>query len=268
MPLMLGETTLIRPSLLAFACAYTLVLYPAGGAAAQVSASQPTHDEIVLVGDSTVAEQGGWGPGFCKHVFPAMTCTDLAANGRSTKSFIDEGLWGKALQRHARYYVVQFGHNDQKDQPALHTDPETTFKANLHRYVADIRAVGGTPILVTSLTRRNFQDGHLIVDPLEKYAAATREVAEEDSVALVDLYRLSRRLVEPMTQEQADQFDMLHHDDAKAEGATATTPDRTHLNAIGKKTFGDMMAQAIYDAVPALRSDISPPHAGSAPNSH
>jgi lysophospholipase L1-like esterase len=81
------------------------------------------HIKVVLVGDSTVAIQGGWGPGFCSHLLPEADCIDLAANGRSTKSFLDEGLWSKALDVKGQFYFIQFGHNDQKDRPALHTDP-------------------------------------------------------------------------------------------------------------------------------------------------
>lgn len=211
------------------------------------------HIKVVLVGDSTVATQGGWGPGFCSHLLPKADCIDLAVNGRSTKSFLDEGLWAKALDIRAQFYFIQFGHNDQKDRPALHTDPESTFKTNLKRYIQDIRKIGAEAVLITSLTRRNFKDGELMVDPLREYAAATREVAAEEHVPLIDLYQLSRKLIEPMTQQKADRFNMLHHEDAKAEGATATTPDRTHLNALGKQIFGDMVAEAVYMNVPALR---------------
>jgi lysophospholipase L1-like esterase len=214
------------------------------------------HIKVVLVGDSSVAPVGGWGLEFCAHLTDDADCLDSAVDGRSTKSFLDEGLWRKALDEGGQFYFIQFGHNDQKNQVILHTDPETTFKANLHRYVCDVRNIGGTPVLITSLTRRNFDNGKLIIDPLREYAAATREVATEDHVPLVDLYLLSRAIIEPMTQEQADQYDMTRHPDAKAEGATATTPDRTHLNDLGKRTFGDIVAQAAYDTVPALRRYI------------
>jgi lysophospholipase L1-like esterase len=210
------------------------------------------HIKVVLVGDSTVATEGGWGPGFCSHLLPQADCVDVAANGRSTKSFFDEGLWSQALDLHGSFYFIQFGHNDQKDRPNLHTDPESTFKTNLERYIRDVRRIGAEPVLITPLTRRNFKAGHLLVDPLREYATAAREVAAEEHVPLIDLYRLSRNLIEPMTQSEADRFNMVHHEDAKAEGATATTPDRTHLNALGKQTFGDMVAQAVYNAVPAL----------------
>jgi lysophospholipase L1-like esterase len=178
----------------------------------------------------------------------------LAKNGRSTKSFIDEGLWAKALDAHGQFYFIQFGHNDQKTFPSLHADPETTFKANLRRYVRDVRATGGTPILVTPLSRRNYEGGKLIVDPLREYAAATREAAAEDDVPLIDLYQLSRALLEPMTQQQADQFNATTHGDARAESANPTTPDRTHLNESGKRTFGDMVAQTSMEKIRALQA--------------
>lgn len=207
---------------------------------------------VVLVGDSTVALQGGWGPGFCAHLLASAKCLDLAANGRSTKSYINEGLWAKALQAHGQFYFIQFGHNDQKSLPSLHTDPKTEFKANLHRFVQDVRRIGGAPILVSSLSRRNYEDGKLIVDPLHEYAAATREVAERDHVPLIDLYRLSRALLAPMTQKQADRYDAN-----TTHGVTAPKPDRTHLNALGKRTFGDMVARAASRTVPALRPYIA-----------
>jgi lysophospholipase L1-like esterase len=203
---------------------------------------------VVLVGDSTVALQGGWGPAFCAQLISSAECIDVAVNGRSTKSFRDEGSWSKALAIKGQFYFIQFGHNDQKDPPALHTDPETTFQANLHRYVQDVRAFGATPVLITPLSRRTYKDGQLVVDPLREYAAATRAVAAEARVPLIDLYRLSRTLLERMTQEQADQFNA-----ALPAGATAAKPDRTHLNDLGKRTFGELVAREAARNVAALQ---------------
>jgi lysophospholipase L1-like esterase len=235
--------------------------------------------KVVLVGDSTVATESGWGPGFCAHLVSAANCVDLAASGRSSKSFIDEGLWEKALAERGQFYFIQFGHNDQKDSPALHTDPRTSFKVNLRQYIADVQQIHAVPVLVTPLSRRNYKDGQLIVDPLQDYAAAMREVAAEEHVPLIDLYRSSRTLLESMTQEQADQFDATNHEDAGsgsstantpdridatnhedagAGNSTANTPDRTHLNLIGKETFGTIVANAAAHAVPALAPNISP----------
>jgi lysophospholipase L1-like esterase len=201
--------------------------------------------KIVLVGDSTVAEGGGWGPGFCATFAPNVTCVDLARNGRSTKSYIDEGLWAKALAEHGQYYFIQFAHNDQKPAPSIHTDAQTTFAANLQRFISDVRGIGGIPILVTPLSRRNYRDGALIQDDgLGDYAAAMRQVADGDDVTVVDLLSMSRHLLSGLDQEQADQFDAQAHPDAETENGPVK-PDRTHLNEHGKQVFGRLVADNV-----------------------
>ena len=138
--------------------------------------------KIVLVGDSTVASEGGWGPGFCATLTSNVACVDDAKNGRSSKSFIDEGLWARALAEDGQYYFIQFGHNDQKPDPERHTDPDTLYSQNLRRYVDEARAIGAIPIIVGPLSRRNYKDGQLLRDGLEHYAAAARRVAVQEKV--------------------------------------------------------------------------------------
>jgi lysophospholipase L1-like esterase len=223
--------------------------------------------KIVLVGDSTVASEGGWGPGFCATLTPNVKCVDLAKNGRSSKSYIDEGAWSAALAERGQYYFIQFGHNDGKPNPDRHTDPQTGFTTNLRRYVSDVRAIGGIPILVTSLSRRNYKDGALVQDDLAEYAAATRAVGEEEHVTVVDLYSMSRHLLEGMTQEQADGFDAEDHPDAKAENGSEPKHDRTHLNQHGKDVFGRMVADNVIRTQVELGPNVNgvPEQASKAP---
>jgi lysophospholipase L1-like esterase len=198
--------------------------------------------KIVLVGDSTVAVGGGWGPAFCAVLTSNVTCVNKARNGRSSKSYIDEGAWKDALAQHGDYYLIQFGHNDMPGKGAdRETDPETTYSANLRRYIADARAQGGHPVIVTSLSRRNYKDGKLVMD-LVPYADAARRVARAENVPLVDLYSLSTKLLSTMTQAQADEFNSVAHPDAKG---TPSAPDRTHLNEKGSRTFGRMVADSL-----------------------
>ena len=205
--------------------------------------------KIVLVGDSTVNAGGGWGKGFCDIVTAKVTCVNEALNGRSTKSFIDEGAWGKALADKGDYYLIQFGHNDQKPREALHTDPGTTYAAYLRRYIGDVRAIGAVPVLVTSLSRRTFKDGKVVED-LNEYAAAARRVGAEENVTVIDLNAMSTKLLDGMTQEEADGFDAETHPDAKAENEGKAVPklDRTHLNAKGQAVFGRMVADSLVKA--------------------
>ncbi|MGL4693062.1 MAG: GDSL-type esterase/lipase family protein, partial [Stenotrophomonas maltophilia] len=112
--------------------------------------------KIVLVGDSTTAVQGGWGPAFCaRHVTSFLTCTNLARGGRSTYNYRAEGSWALAEAEmrtpgYARTWVlVQFGHNDQPGKPGRSTELQREFPDNLRRYVHEIRAAGAQPVLLT-----------------------------------------------------------------------------------------------------------------------
>lgn len=241
------------PELAQYVLLTPTALPPQGVKAMEVIEGGPV--KIVLVGDSTVATQGGWGPGFCAVMTANVTCIDDAKNGRSTKSYIDEGLWSKALAQHGDYYLIQFGHNDEKPDPRRHTDPETTYAANLRLFIRDVQAIGGVPVLVSPLARRTFHDGKPSNKDLELYANAARRVAEQEGVPFVDLLAMSDRLLSTMTQAQADQFDAVGHPDQRAENGSAKL-DRTHLDEEGKKVFGRMVADNLSRQLVELGPDV------------
>jgi lysophospholipase L1-like esterase len=249
------------PALAQFVRLTAATLPPEGILAMKVI--QGAQFKIVLVGDSTVATDGGWGPGFCATLTSNVTCVDDALNGRSTKSFIDEGAWKKALTEKGQYYFIQFGHNDQKVPTALHTDADTTFSENLRQYVRETRAIGAFPILVSSLSRRTYKDGKLVDDGLKAYANATKRVAAEEKVTFVDLSAMSTQLLAGMTQEQADSFDAETHPDAAAENAGPAKPDRTHLNDKGKVVFGSMVADDVIRTQVELGPNVNGLPAGT-----
>jgi lysophospholipase L1-like esterase len=228
-------------------------LPPEGEKAMRIINGAPTT--IVLVGDSTVATEGGWGPGFCADLTANVACIDDALNGRSSKSIIDEGAWKKALARHGDYYLIQFGHNDEKPDEARHTDPETTYAANLKRYIDDARAIGAAPVIISPLARRTFKDGKPSNDDLRLYANAARRVAEQENVTYIDLLSLSESLLSTMTQAQADEFDATGHADERAENGKVAI-DRTHLDDAGKKVFGRMIADNIVRTRVELGPDV------------
>jgi lysophospholipase L1-like esterase len=247
-------------------------LPPEGVKAMKVIEGGPV--KIVLVGDSTVATGGGWGPGFCAVMTPNVTCIDDALNGRSTKSFVDEGAWKKALDKHGDYYLIQFGHNDQKSQPSLHTDADGSFQTYLHRYIADVRAIGAVPVLVTSLSRRTYKDGVLVED-LTPYVDAAKKVGAEEFVTVIDLNAISTKMLKGMTQGEADRFDKGNDPEtgkllvaapagidgvnATASGIDAAKPhamDRTHLNPHGQKVFGRIVADQLVRTQVELGPDV------------
>ncbi len=228
-------------------------LPPEGVKAMKVIEGGPV--KIVLTGDSTVATGGGWGPGFGAVMTKNVKCVDDALNGRSSKSYRDEGAWDKALAEKGDYYFIQWGHNDQKkEDPKRYTDPETDYQANLKRYIAEVRAIGAVPVLVTSLSRRTFRDGVLVED-LKPYVAATKKVGAEEFVTVVDLNAISVAMLKKMTQEEADKFDAELHPDAKAENAKPGL-DRTHLNPYGQKVFGRIVADQVVRTLVELGPDV------------
>src|SRR3954467_10789911 len=149
--------------------------------------------KIILVGDSTTAVFGGWGPSFCGyHVTSFMACVNLARGGRSTSNYRAEGSWDVALGEMktpgyaAIWVLIQFGHNDQPGKPGRSTDLATEFPANLHRYVREVKAAGAKPVLITPLTRRPFQDG-AVVNTLRDWAESAIKVAAGEQVPVLDL---------------------------------------------------------------------------------
>jgi pectinesterase len=170
---------------------------------------------------------------------------NIAANGRSSKSFIDEGLWAKALAARGQYYLIQFGHNDEPGKgPDRETQPNTTFRTFMSRYVDESRSAGGTPILVTSLVRRIFNADGTIKTTQTPYVEAVRALASEKHVPLIDLFAITRADAEHAGD---DVWADLSPRDDKGQ------VDRTHLNAKGSDVVGRMVADALVRVVPELQ---------------
>ena len=110
---------------------------------------------------------------------------------RGTRSFRAAGLWDQVLAAKPDYVLIQFGHNDQPGKgPARETDPATTYRDELRRFIDEARAAHAFPILVTSVARRTFEGGKLI-STLLPYVEAVHAVSEEKNVPVVDLHRTS-----------------------------------------------------------------------------
>jgi polygalacturonase/lysophospholipase L1-like esterase len=208
---------------------------------------------IVLVGDSTVGESDGWGPGFKRYVSPEVEVVNMAKNGRSSKSYAAEGWWKKALELKADYILIQFGHNDMPGKgPERETDPETTYAANIARYVDEARAAGAEPVLVTSLTRRRFGRDDKIDSDLFPYANAVKRVAAEKRVPVIDLHALSIALIDKMGRKASDALGKM-----KPDGKGGQEMDYTHLGETGSNVFGHIVAEELRKVEPALAAYVN-----------
>jgi lysophospholipase L1-like esterase len=275
------------------------VAFLAAAAPAQESAQPIRASKIILVGDSTTAVTSGWGPSFCGyHVTSAAACVNLARGGRSSGSYRAEGSWDLALsEMKTRGYadiwvLIQFGHNDQPGKPGRSTELETEFPTNLRRYVAEARAAGAKPVLLTPLTRRIFVDG-ILTNDLEPWAKAVRRVAAETGTPLVDLNALSAKAVQAMGPALAARFAQAPpspevaaaalrgttipastgaapaapgarapkvQDNAAVEplGQARLAFDYTHLGRAGADFFAAMVAQEAARQAPAMRRLLVP----------
>jgi lysophospholipase L1-like esterase len=205
--------------------------------------------KIVLVGDSTVTDKDGWGGGLKNHLAPEVELVNMAKGGRSSKSYIDEGWWRQALALKGDYILIQFGHNDQPGKgPERETDPQTTYPANLARYVDEARAAGARPVLVTSLTRRRFGKDGRIESDLVAYVDAVKRVAAERRVPLLDLHRLSVDLINSMGQRASDELGKM-----RADGQGM---DYTHLGERGSAMIGKLVAEELKKIVPELAAYV------------
>jgi pectin methylesterase-like acyl-CoA thioesterase len=206
---------------------------------------------VVLAGDSTMAPRTGYGDALCGLFKWQVECANLARGGRSTKSFRGDGSWDRVAVhlrdragRGPTYVLVQFGHNDQPGKAERTTDLATEFPANLRRYVEEIRGAGAIPVLVTPLTRRQFDNEGRLKTDLSPWAEATRTVAKELDVPLLDLYADSVATVSRMGAARADELAMAPPPDR--------TFDHTHLGPRGAALFANLVAREIAQAVPGL----------------
>lgn len=236
---------------------------------------------IYMIGDSTMSnkplegnnQERGWG-----HVLGSFFTEDVrvenhAMNGRSSKSFIDEGRWETVVNkiRPGDYVFIQFGHNDEKPQPERHTDPGTTFDENLRKFVRETRAKGGIPVLFNSIVRRNFGvnpdavaaddirpekdeavvEGDTLIDTHGKYLESPRNVAKEMDVCFIDLNQATKKLVESYGVEGSKKLFMWIPADTYA-ACPKGRQDNTHLNIYGARKVAALAAEAVQKQLPEL----------------
>jgi pectinesterase len=212
------------------------------------NASSPPDGKIriVLVGDSTVTDKQGWGVGFSRFLTDRAECINKARGGRSSKSFINEGLWTEPLALKGDYYLIQFGHNDEPNKGERTTDPNTTYREFMSKYIDDARAIGAKPILVTSIVRRQWdKSGNgKINSSLIPYVEAVKKLAKEKNVPVVDLHASSKQLCEKLGKEKCYEFCPIKD---------TNEFDNTHLNAKGSVMFARLVVEELVKVAPELK---------------
>ena len=251
------------------------------------SATKQKTTTIFVIGDSTAANKdlskGKTERGWAMMLQACFDSTYIrvdnhAVNGRSSKSFIDEGRWDKVLSliKPGDYVIIQFGHNDEKPQAARHTDPGSTFDYNLANYVRETRERGGIPVLMNPVVRRNFLvkapendddeklrtqtfkdgakmvEGDSLIDTHGLYRVAPRDVAQRMNCYFVDANQITHDLEQGLGTEASKKLHMWY-----LPGEEPTEPqgkqDNTHYNIYGATVVANLLADALCDEIPVLK---------------
>jgi lysophospholipase L1-like esterase len=174
---------------------------------------------VYLLGDSTVCDQpsepwNSWGQMLPRFFKPEMAVANNAESGESLKSSLGARRLEKVLStiKPGDYLFIQFGHNDMKER-GDGVGAFTTYKTDLKRFVADAKAKGAQPVLVTSMNRKSFNSSGEVTNTLGDYPEAVRQVAKEENVPLIDLHAMSKQLYEAIGRENIDKAfqDGTHH---------------------------------------------------------
>jgi pectinesterase len=250
------------------------------------AATKDKSTTIFVIGDSTAANKDttggkverGWAMMLQDCFDPDFIVVDNhAVNGRSSKSFIDEGRWGKVLEKikPGDYVIIQFGHNDEKPQADRHTEPGSTFDNNLARYVLDTREKGGIPVLMNSVVRRNFYvkapendddeklrtstfkdgakmvEGDSLIDTHGLYRSAPILVAERTHCYFVDANQITHNLEQGLGREGSKKLHMWFlpgEEPSEPQGKQ----DNTHYNKYGAQVVANLLADALCEEIPLL----------------
>ena len=241
---------------------------------------------IFILGDSTAAKKDlstgsperGWGMALqCYFDSAYIRVDNHAVNGRSSKSFIDEGRWDKVLSamKPGDYVIIQFGHNDEKPAVERHTDPGSTFDYNLAKFVRETRERGGIPILMNPVVRRNFAqkplkndddeklrnttfadgsklvEGDSLIDTHGLYKVAPRDVARRMNCHFIDANQITHDLEQSLGVEGSKKLHMWYKP-----GEEPSLPqgrqDNTHYNIYGAQVVAKLLAEALIEEIPVL----------------
>ena len=246
------------------------------------------HDHVItvfMIGDSTMAnkdisddkQERGWGMVLQSYFTDDVVVENHAVNGRSSKSFIDEGRWQKVVDRikPGDYVFIQFGHNDEKANPDRHTDPGSTFDENLKKFVNETRAKGGIPVLFNAVVRRNFfrqsdtsvddeslrnttfsdldeqVNSDTLIDTHGAYIVAHQNVARQLDVPFVDANHVTKQIEQNLGIKGSRRLHMWFKP-----GEHPSIPkgrkDNTHYNIYGAHVVAGMLIDEIGRQVPAL----------------
>jgi len=223
---------------------------------------------IHLAGNSTMADkpetdrnpERGWGQVLGQFFNESVTIRNHAKNGRSTKSFLEEGKWNRLMDsvKSGDYVFIQFGHNDQKAyDPSRYTNPYSSYRRNLEKMVGETRELGAYPVILSSIVRRKFNSQGTLEDTHGSYPYVARQVAMELQVPFIDLQGQTEELIGGLGPAASTSLFLIlqaGESEMYPEGIT----DNTHLNVRGANEVARMVASSIRELEIPLSEYLHP----------
>lgn len=223
------------------------------------SAYQKKKIKIFMAGDSTMAikstnnyPETGWGMPFVYFWDSTVQVVNLAKNGRSTRTFITEGLWKKITDEAAPgdYVFIQFGHNDEVPTKKSATTP-TEFRSNLEKFISEARDKKAIPILITPVARRKFDSTGKIEGTHNEYSQIVRNVAKAEKVTLIDLDIQSQKLLQDIGDKHSKML-FMHLAPGEHPNYPKGKVDDTHFNELGARLVAEIILKNIRTDIPDL----------------
>lgn len=211
--------------------------------------------KIWLIGDSTVCDQPldrapvtGWGTPFANYFDSSVTIINRARGGRSTRTFITEGLWQKIADslQDGDYVLMQFGHNDEAKEPQ-YQDRYTSvpdYKKNLLRFITETRERRASPVLITPVTRMRFDKHGNVTETHKEYSAAVWEVGKANNTPVIDLDSMSRKLLQQFGPENG-KFLYMYVDSLQNPHYPNGRKDWTHFSEYGARRMAELVLSEI-----------------------
>ncbi|WP_035651059.1 rhamnogalacturonan acetylesterase [Flavobacterium sp. ASV13] len=214
---------------------------------------------LYCIGDSTMASkkdpdrnpEHGWAQVLQSFFKDDITVVNKAVNGRSSKSFINEKRWDSIYKKLKKgdYVFIEFGHNDEKiEDSTRYTNPHTAYRYNLIKFINESREKGATPILLTSIARRNFNEKGVLVPTHGDYPLETRLVAQEYKVPFIDLEYYTELLEQSYGPEKSKLLH-LHFKVGEVPYYKDEKKDDTHLSLLG----ANKIAQIVINQIKTLK---------------
>jgi rhamnogalacturonan acetylesterase len=229
------------------------------------TATPPTSDQkprLWLIGDSTVNNgtpgQKGWGSVIGESFDTTkINVSNRARGGRSSRTFLTEGLWDAVLKemKSGDFVLMQFGHNDGGKPEGVYPNGRASLKGSgdetrevetkpgqkevvhtygwyLRKYIEDAKAKGATPIVLSMIPRNDWKEGK-VLRASGHYGKWAKEAAETGGALFVDLNGIVANHYEVLGQDKVKEFFPSEH---------------THTNEAGAR----LNAQSVVEGLRAL----------------